>query len=56
MTAPHTHRCEACSTPVPCDGDWELNHDGWPEVICRIYHTGRSPWLCPRCQEAADDE
>jgi len=53
----HTHPCRDCGTPVECDGDLERNYDGWPETICRAYHT---PWgevdepTCEACQTARD--
>lgn len=34
----HTHPCTTCQQPFTCTGDLVLNHDGWPETICTIYH------------------
>jgi hypothetical protein len=37
----HTHPCEnspRCPNTFACSGQWEPNHDGWPEAICDNYH------------------
>lgn len=35
---PHTHPCQSCGAETPCDGEWERNIDGFPEVICQVFH------------------
>lgn len=35
---PHHHDCQQCGKPAPCSGELELNHDGFPAVICRDFH------------------
>lgn len=51
--AVHHHLCEGCKIKTPCDGAWQRNHDGYPEVICRSYHlTGgriNPDFLCDSC-------
>ena len=46
-----------------CCGDVEQNYDGWPEWICREYHTEASAvfrhqddFLCERCDEIREQE
>ena len=34
----HTHPCQHCGAKVPCDAKLEQNYDGWPEVICPVFH------------------
>lgn len=47
---PHTHVCEKCQTKFSCDGDLEENYDGWPEVVCAIFHVwGQTD--CEDCRE-----
>ena len=59
MKAVHKHPCDECLEPVPCDGELERNHDGWPAVICLTYH---KPWgstmetLCEDCRERRTNE
>ena len=52
----HTHCCQHCRTPVDCDGPEERNYDGFPEVICLLFHlSGGSPnpgFLCSSCADA----
>ena len=43
----HTHRC-ACGAFFECAGELERNHDGWPEVICRVFHIDGDR-TCPVC-------
>jgi hypothetical protein len=56
MTRAHSHRCETCKTPVPCDGTLSRNYDGWPEVICDVIHKPYSSVaetvLCESCHAA----
>jgi hypothetical protein len=51
----HSHPCEHCETPVECSGEFERNHDGFPEVICSDYHL-RSGAIrdvfCESCEHA----
>ena len=52
---PHSHPCAHCKTPVECGGELEQNHDGWPEVICRIFHREPGPdFLCESCALEAE--
>lgn len=55
----HTHPCQQCSTPVDCDGDWERNDDGFPEMVCPEFHRqdgSTSPdFVCPACRREQDD-
>jgi hypothetical protein len=37
VTGRHLHQC-ACGRSFECQGDLERNHDGHPEVICRLFH------------------
>lgn len=51
----HTHPCQDCGTPVDCSGEWEQNHDGVPEVICREFHQHggiNSDYRCDDCDRA----
>jgi hypothetical protein len=57
---PHKHRCDDCKRPTECCGQIEQNFDGFPEWICREYHTiERSGdvelrgFLCDECGEKA---
>jgi hypothetical protein len=52
----HTHPCSDCKTPVECAGEWEPNHDGFPEVICPHYHLPSGRLATMRCEacEAED--
>ncbi len=52
---PHTHPCSRCQVPVTCSGQLERNHDGWPEVICGLYHLPGgtvAKILCDSCEDA----
>lgn len=56
---PHTHPCRACQAPVPCEGAWERNDDGFPEIICPEYHlsSGRlATVLCPEHDFEQEEE
>ncbi len=45
----HHHLCQCCgAAKVPCDGTWERNHDGEPEVICASFHLPNGE-LNPEC-------
>lgn len=51
----HSHPCRYCRTPVDCWGEWERNHDGWPEAVCAEYHLPGGEIdepICPSCQAA----
>lgn len=60
MNRSHTHPCADCRTPVDCPGSWEGNHDGFPEVICDVFHRRHWTPLCEDCdadrQQAIRDE
>jgi len=60
-TRPHHHPCGRCGVKVECGGDIEQNYDGFPEWICREYHTlanqefrDRDDFLCEDCSEIRD--
>lgn len=46
----HAHVCRTCRQDYPCDGPLERNHDGWPEVVCLIYHVDGHD-ECGECRE-----
>ena len=53
----HGHPCRICQTRVECGGELERNPDGWPEVICRVFHLEPGPdFLCESCQETAQQQ
>jgi hypothetical protein len=45
----HTHTCQVCSRPFQCDGLEEENYDGFPEVICVLFHVDGQR-TCPECR------
>lgn len=54
----HTHPCRFCKTPVECDGEYERNYNGEPEVICVHFHLAGGSIafvLCPDCAEDSDE-
>ncbi len=56
-TKPHHHPCGHCAVKVECCGDVEQNYDGFPEWICREYHTefrDRDDFLCEDCASAQE--
>lgn len=52
---PHQHPCATAGCPrvVVCHGELVENYDGWPEVICAVYHEQQIRPLCETCAEAA---
>jgi hypothetical protein len=52
-TRTHTHPCAHCQTPVECDGALEQNHDGWPPVMCTVYHLPSGMTLTALCEDCA---
>ena len=50
----HTHPCQHCLSPADCCGEWELNHDGLPELICPVFHLScghiNPDFLCDECE------
>jgi hypothetical protein len=50
----HTHPCSHCKTPIDCDGELVQNYDGWPEVICAIYHVDGVEMVCEACLRDED--
>lgn len=48
---PHTHPCHDCKVKVECPGEWEQNHDGWPEVVCLEYERAGFDFVCDVCEE-----
>jgi hypothetical protein len=57
MVALHTHPCEnaGCPNEVECWGEWERNHDGWPEAICTHYHGPNGTIEAQPCQSCDAD-
>ena len=51
MKRQHTHPCSLCATPVACDGQWERNHDGFPDAICPNYHSTNGEVVDVRCDD-----
>lgn len=49
---PHSHPCLCCKTPVECRGELMRNFDGWPEMICFLYHECNIPLICESCYVA----
>lgn len=49
----HTHPCERCKAVFGCSGELLRNFDGWPEVICTLYHDGSAKYhqfrQCEEC-------
>ena len=59
MTRHHSHPCSTCPGFVPCDGEWERNHDGFPEVICGLYHLpngATAELICEDCRDRGERE
>lgn len=54
MSRTHTHPCSHCKTPVECDGELVQNYDGWPEVVCVIYHVDGVEMACDDCLRDED--
>ena len=54
----HHHPCADCKRKTPCDGTWEENYDGSPEVVCDLYHLKNgytdTDFVCDDCQEKRD--
>lgn len=55
MRAPrvHHHPCAHCGAQTACDGEREQNYDGWPEVICLVFHPAPHVFCCEACAEAS---
>lgn len=34
----HVHHCTRCKQPFACAGEMIRNFDGFPEVVCDLYH------------------
>lgn len=49
----HEHPCQACGKPFSCSGTYERNYDGWPEVICVLFHKDGFDW-CQACRDKVD--
>lgn len=58
MAKLHTHPCEfapqGCQTVIDCLGDLERNHDGYPEVVCSLYHAPNGSIMPDRCAECEE--
>jgi len=39
---------------VECDGELVQNYDGWPEVVCVIYHVDGVEMACDDCLRDED--
>lgn len=57
MTQPvrHNHDCQTCGNPMDCDGELERNFDGWPEVVCVIYHLDGKD-VCEECATRSTED
>jgi hypothetical protein len=56
MTKPvHTHHCTECGRPYLCEGEQTPNYDGWPEVVCRMFHI-LAMSQCPACLAQMEDD
>lgn len=53
---PHTHTCQTCHHLYPCHGELEQNVDGWPEVICDVYHLCEHVPGARQCQECYEKD
>jgi hypothetical protein len=50
----HTHICARCHRPFPCAGELLRNFDGYPEVICDLFHVqGNHFKECESCAMTA---
>ena len=54
MRRAHSHQCTCCGQDYDCGGTLSRNHDGWPEVVCSVYHEAGDTEcaacdLAPRC-------
>jgi hypothetical protein len=38
MSRAHSHTCSRCQRSFGCAGELIRNWDGYPEVICRLFH------------------
>lgn len=49
----HSHPCQSCGAPVDCEGTREANYDGFPAVICLVFHlqngTLNPAFICENC-------
>ena len=56
----HRHFCAVCGVSVPCEGLRTENDDGWPTVICAVYHLPNGETnphtLCAECEREERDE
>lgn len=48
----HSHPCAHCRTAVECHGELIRNHDGFPEVVCHVYHVCGTTLICESCYVA----
>lgn len=56
MSDLHTHQCDVCREPVPCEGPLEYNPDGDPVVWCLVVHEQQLRVLCADCVELVEDD
>lgn len=63
MAKRHTHPCvnadRGCTGTIECDGELIRNHDGFPEVVCELFHRTdgtTAPVPCDTCEQKTDDE
>lgn len=54
MSRAHTHPCSVCGKPARCEGTFERNYDGFPEVICLFYHLPGGQLADYRCEDCED--
>lgn len=38
MRRAHLHRCQTCAASYECYGTLKQNYDGFPDVICSLFH------------------
>ena len=53
MSRAHSHRCARCDRPFGCAGELIRNWDGFPDVICQLFHVNGDVYPqfreCPDC-------
>lgn len=57
----HQHPCEfdkkGCTNTIECDGEYQSNHDGFPEAVCEFYHLAEAgDRACEACSASMCEE
>ncbi len=56
---PHSHPCvnerHGCTGTVPCNGELERNHDGFPAIVCEAYHLDSGELDAQSCEVCLAD-